>query len=98
MGVSGFLFLRFLVPAVMGPKLFYLRDSHPNKTTNRTLTLLAKIIQNIGNLRVQLGKEPYLEPMLPFIEQSVARMRNYIKELVNVSEANGEIYINVFVT
>ena len=48
LGITGFLFLRFLVPAVMNPKLFYLQDSYPSKCTNRTLMLVAKILNNIG--------------------------------------------------
>lgn len=89
LGVSGFLFLRFLVPAIMNPKLFYLQDRHPNKRTSRTLTLLAKIVQNIGNLRLTLGKESYLEPMLPFIEHSVTKLKKYLDDLVNVTESAG---------
>ena len=50
LGITGFLFLRFLVPAIMNPKLFYLQDSHPSKKNNRTLMLLAKTLNSIGKL------------------------------------------------
>ena len=41
--VSGFLFLRFYVPAILGPKLFGLRENHADKNVSRTLTILAKV-------------------------------------------------------
>ena len=41
--VSGFIFLRFFCPCVLGPKLFGLRDDLPHGPTLRTLTLLAKM-------------------------------------------------------
>ena len=41
--LSGFLFLRFFAPAILSPKLFFLRDHHPDKYVGRTLTLLAKV-------------------------------------------------------
>lgn len=41
--VSGFIFLRFFCPCVLGPKLFGLREDLPQGPTLRTLTLLAKM-------------------------------------------------------
>ena len=41
--VSGFLFLRFYAPAILGPKLFGLRENHADKNVSRTLTILAKV-------------------------------------------------------
>ena len=41
--VSGFLFLRFFAPAILGPKLFGLRENHADKNVSRTLTILAKV-------------------------------------------------------
>lgn len=41
--MSGFLFLRFFAPAVLGPKLFGLQDNHAEKNVSRTLTILAKV-------------------------------------------------------
>jgi hypothetical protein len=43
--VSGFIFLRFFGPAVLGPKLFGLRAEFGDATVSRTLTLAAKVLQ-----------------------------------------------------
>ena len=43
MAVSSFVFLRFFVPAIMNPKLFYLNSNHPNMRISRTLMLCAKV-------------------------------------------------------
>lgn len=48
--ISGFVFLRFFAPAILNPKLFEIIDQPIDAQTNRTLTLISKAIQSIGNL------------------------------------------------
>ncbi|KAM5237742.1 rasGAP-activating-like protein 1 [Ctenodactylus gundi] len=86
LAVSGFLFLRFFAPAILTPKLFHLRDQHADPQTSRSLLLLAKAVQSIGNLGQQLGqgKEPWMAPLHPFLLESVARVRGFLDRLVDV--------------
>eukprot|EP00127_Corallochytrium_limacisporum_P005997 Clim_evm74s215 gene=Clim_evmTU74s215 len=80
--ISGFLFLRFLCPAILGPRLFNLWNGDVPSNAARTCTLLAKIIQNLGNL-VEFGdKEPYMKPMNEFI---VGERENCLKFLDSIS-------------
>lgn len=66
--ISGFLFLRFFSPALLNPKLFGLIRAHPTAKVQRSLTLIAKLLQGFAN-RVRFGlKEPWMIPMNEFIE------------------------------
>ncbi|XP_052753718.1 GTPase-activating protein isoform X1 [Galleria mellonella] len=63
--VSGFIFLRFFAPAILGPRLFDLTTEQIDPQTNRTLTLISKTIQSLGNLvssrsAQQVCKEEYM--------------------------------------
>ncbi|XP_051017552.1 rasGAP-activating-like protein 1 isoform X2 [Acomys russatus] len=86
LATSGFLFLRFFAPAILTPKLFDLRDHHADPQTSRSLLLLAKAVQSIGNLGQQLGqgKEQWLAPLHPFLLQSISRVRDFLDQLVDV--------------
>ncbi|KAL2767764.1 rasGAP-activating-like protein 1 isoform 3 [Daubentonia madagascariensis] len=86
LAISGFLFLRFFAPAILTPKLFDLRDQHADPQTSRSLLLLAKAVQSIGNLGQQLGqgKELWMAPLHPFLLQSISRVRDFLDRLVDV--------------
>ncbi|XP_064612151.1 rasGAP-activating-like protein 1 [Liolophura sinensis] len=86
--ISGFLFLRFFAAAIMSPKLFGLQNFHPDEKVARTLTLLAKITQSIGNLALQLGKEAWLEPLHQFILNNVADLKTYIDKVVDIEDTS----------
>ena len=54
--------------------------------------LWLQAIQNIGNLGLQIGcgKEVWMEPLHPFIKNSVTAVKNYIDEIVMVDESQGQ--------
>ncbi|MEJ1285669.1 RAS p21 protein activator 2 [Cricetulus griseus] len=47
--VTSFVFLRFFAVAILSPHTFHLRPHYPDTQTNRTLTLISKTIQTLGN-------------------------------------------------
>ncbi|XP_064163080.1 ras GTPase-activating protein 1 [Anguilla rostrata] len=84
--VSGFVFLRLICPAILNPRMFNIIADPPSSTAARTLTLVAKSVQNLANL-VEFGaKEPYMEGVNPFIKNNKHRMIMFLDELGNVPD------------
>jgi len=90
--VSGFLFLRFFAAAVLSPKLFGMRDALADDTTTRTLTLIAKSLQSVGNLGSSLnsGKEAYMTPLHPTIKKNLPGVKRFIDGLCSIDNAGQE--------
>lgn len=86
--VTSFLCLRFFSPAIMAPKLFHLRERHADARTSRTLLLLAKAVQNVGNMDTlaSRAKEAWMEPLQPTVRQGVAQLKDFITKLVDTEE------------
>ncbi|KAI8822018.1 uncharacterized protein EV422DRAFT_566445 [Fimicolochytrium jonesii] len=80
--VSGFIFLRFFCPAILSPKLFGITADHPpDPAIARTLTLIAKILQNLANLSEFEGKEPHMAPCNSWITTRLDGMKHYIEHI-----------------
>ncbi|XP_060223871.1 ras GTPase-activating protein 4B isoform X5 [Meriones unguiculatus] len=86
--VTSFLCLRFFSPAILSPKLFHLRERHADARTSRTLLLLAKAVQNVGNMDTAVcrTKEAWMEPLQPTVLQGVVQMKDFITKLIDIEE------------
>ncbi|KAF9241382.1 GTPase activating protein [Melanogaster broomeanus] len=76
--VSAFCFLRFIVPAILHPHLFGLTPGLPSATVQRSLTLIAKVVQSLANLNATVQKEEYMRGIKDFLQQNIPAMVDYI--------------------
>ncbi|XP_015416449.1 PREDICTED: RAS protein activator like-3 [Myotis davidii] len=82
--VCASLFLRLLCPAILAPSLFGLAPQHPAPAPARTLTLIAKVIQNLAN-RAPFGeKEAYMGFMSSFLENHGPAMQRFLDQVAMV--------------
>ncbi|GAA5923856.1 hypothetical protein JCM1841_001414 [Sporobolomyces salmonicolor] len=79
--VSAFIFLRFFVPAVLNPKLFFIVSSPPDTKSQRTLTLVAKTLQGLANFSSFGQKEPWMLPMNPFVQDNTSAFVDFIEHV-----------------
>ncbi|RLV95255.1 GTPase activating protein BUD2 [Spathaspora sp. JA1] len=82
--ISAFIFLRFFCPAILNPKLFYLTKNHQTGSTQRTLTLIAKILLNLANRQeFTPHKEPHLVRMNAFIKDHTGEIYDYFDKITD---------------
>ncbi|KZW02215.1 hypothetical protein EXIGLDRAFT_760059 [Exidia glandulosa HHB12029] len=81
--VSAFCFLRFIVPAILHPHLFGLCQGLPPAPVQRSLTLVAKVIQSLANLNTSVQKEEFMRGVKDFVQGNLAAMIDYIVVVSN---------------
>ncbi|TGZ42723.1 Uncharacterized protein DBV15_09497, partial [Temnothorax longispinosus] len=93
--ISGFIFLRFFAPAILGPRLFDITTEQIDSQTNRTLTLISKTIQSLGNLVSCRGgagsvcKEEYMECVYRefYTERHIQAVKQFL-EIISTSSTS----------
>ena len=83
--IGGFFFLRFINPAIVTPRSYMLIDGTPADHPRRTLTLIAKMLQNLAN-KPSYAKEPYMAKLQPFIHQNKERVNKFMLDLCEVQD------------
>src|SRR5271154_512874 len=83
--IGGFFFFRFINPAVVTPKSYMLIDQVPAEKPRRTLTLIAKMLQNLAN-KPSYAKEPYMAKLQPFVQKNKDRINKFMLDLCEVQD------------
>lgn len=83
--IGGFFFLRFINPAIVTPRSYMLIDNQPAENPKRTLTYIAKLLQNLAN-KPSYAKEPYMSKLQPFVEQNKERVNRFMLGLCEVPD------------
>ncbi|KAM6528770.1 GTPase activating factor [Fusarium falciforme] len=91
--VSGFLFLRFICPAILSPKLFNLLRDHPRPQAQRTFTLIAKALQKLANLSTFGKREEWMEPMNRFLNVQRQAVRDFIDQVCSIPADRNAIIV-----
>lgn len=89
--VSGFLFLRFICPAILSPKLFGLLHDLPRPRAQRTLTLVAKTLQALANMTMFGQKESWMEPMNKFLGTQRWVMKDFLDQVCSLPADRGVV-------
>lgn len=83
--IGGFFFLRFINPAIVTPRSYMLIESNPGENARRTLTYVAKMLQNLAN-KPSYAKEPYMVKLQPFITRNKDRINKFMLDLCEVQD------------
>lgn len=83
--IGGFFFLRFINPAIVTPKSYMLIEHVPEEKPKRTLTYIAKMLQNLAN-KPSYAKEPYMAKLQPFIHRNKDRCNKFLLDLCEVQD------------
>jgi Ras GTPase-activating-like protein IQGAP2/3 len=83
--IGGFFFLRFINPAIVTPRSYMLIDATPAENPKRTLTYIAKMLQNLAN-KPSYAKEPYMVKLQPFIQNNKERINKFMLDLCEVQD------------
>lgn len=83
--IGGFFFLRFINPAIISPTSYMLIDAAPADSPKRTLTYVAKMLQNLAN-KPTASKETYMQNLNDFIVENRERFQKFMLDICEVQD------------
>ena len=90
--LGGLFLLRFVNPAIVTPQAYMLINSSVTKHPRRTLTLIAKVLQNLAN-KPSLLKEQYMNVMNPFFERNKHRFSKFLLDVCIVGDFHDSLEV-----
>ncbi|OLL22701.1 Neurofibromin [Neolecta irregularis DAH-3] len=79
--VGGFVFLRFICPAIVSPDSEELTKLTIGKENRRGLMLIAKVIQNLANDMLFGAKESYMEVLNDFLQENIFKINEFLRDI-----------------
>ncbi|KAJ2332894.1 Ras GTPase activating protein ira2, partial [Coemansia sp. RSA 2681] len=90
--VGGFVFLRFLCPAIVAPDSHGICSQITNPEVRRGLLLCTKITHNLANDILFGNKETYMVPLNKFISENRGRTLRFLSEIAEMSDDAESIF------
>ena len=78
--IGGFFLLRFVNPAIVTPQAYMLIHDKPSNNARKTLTLVAKLLQNLAN-KPNLQKEPHMKAFEVFNQRNAKPFSDFLNAL-----------------
>jgi len=88
--VGSFFFLRFVCPGIMIPQNYRIITDKPNPVSQRTLILIAKILQALANNLPFQQKEEAMMYFNPLLESKKAEYTQFLEALIQLPDGKSE--------
>jgi neurofibromin 1 len=79
--IGGFIFLRFINPAIVSPEVIDLDLPNDTREIRRSLVMITKVLQALSNNIRFSAREPALKPLNPFMAKNVYPMTRFLKDI-----------------
>jgi len=83
--VGGFVFLRWICPAIVSPAAYSLTQETPDSAQQRRLILIAKLLQNLSN-DAYFEKEEYMSSLNGFLDSNRDKLNQFFDALLTTPE------------
>jgi Ras GTPase-activating-like protein IQGAP2/3 len=85
--------LRFVNPAIVHPQSYMLIDGSPSVNPRRTLTYVAKLLQNLANKPTHFKEEYMADLHNTFISENTERFRKFLLDLCEVADFHEQLEV-----
>lgn len=79
--IGGFIFLRFINPAIVSPEVIDLDLPNDTREIRRSLVMITRVLQALAN-NIRFGsREPALKALNPFMAKNIYPMTRFLKDI-----------------
>ncbi|WAR61885.1 hypothetical protein PtB15_12B577 [Puccinia triticina] len=84
--IGGFIFLRFINPAIVSPEVIDLDLPNNTREIRRSLVMITKVLQALSNNIRFSARKPAMKPLNPFMAKKVYPMTRFLKDISLIDE------------
>nr|GAT44638.1 RasGAP protein [Mycena chlorophos] len=93
--VGSFFLLRFIIPPIVAPQAYMLVQTLPPRRPRRTLSLVAKALQNLVS-RSPYTNEGYMSQLDPFVAENQAVVDSFFHRLCDVNDFDDDLEVEQY--